>query len=139
MIDNGVSAFFHGHDHQFVHEEIDGIVYQLVPGAGMNDFGFDLYDSSPYVMPGGNLASGGHLRVTVNSNNATVAYVGAGTGQVLYSYTIAAAEPQPLEGDIQPVPGDCDVDGSDLAKLIPNTGQVPLTTFAGNFGKNTCP
>jgi hypothetical protein len=139
MIDNGVSAFFHGHDHQFVHEEIDGIVYQLVPGAGMNDFGFDLYDASTYVIPGGNLASGGHLRVTVTSNNATVAYVGTDTGQDLYSYTIAAAAPQPLEGDIQPVPGDCDVDGRDLAALISDTGKVGLSIFAGNFGKNACP
>jgi len=26
MIDNGVSAFFHGHDHQFAYEVRDGIV-----------------------------------------------------------------------------------------------------------------
>ena len=53
--------------------------------------------------------------------------------------TIAAAAPQPLEGDIQPVPGDCDVDGRDLAVLIGNLGQVQLPIFAGNFGKNACP
>ena len=47
MIDNGVAAYFHGHDHQFVHEEIDGIVYQLVPSPSMNGYGFDLYDNSP--------------------------------------------------------------------------------------------
>ena len=99
MIDNDVSAYFHGHDHQFVHEEIDGIVYQLVPSPGMSGFGFDLYDSSPYVISGGNLADPGHLRVTVSGVETLVEYVqmveggGAGNGDVAYSYTIEPAEP----------------------------------------------
>ena len=32
--DNGVSAYFHGHDHQYVYETRDGIVYQEVPQPG---------------------------------------------------------------------------------------------------------
>ena len=92
MMDNGVSAFFHGHDHQFVHELIDDIHYQECPGAGMSGYGFDLYDDSPYVVSGGNLPSSGHIRVTVSSNQALVEYVRSNenNGAVSHSYTIAA-------------------------------------------------
>jgi hypothetical protein len=96
MINNHVSAFFHGHDHQFVHELRDGIVYQLVPSAGMTGTGFDLYSSSSYVVSGGNLPCAGHIRVTVASSQATVEYVrsaisgdtGVTNGQISHSYTI---------------------------------------------------
>ena len=96
MIANGVSAFFHGHDHQFVHEICDGIVYQEVPSPSMTGYGFDLYDDSPYVVSGGNLPNSGHLRVTVAPDEATVEYVrsdaseGGMNGVVSYSYKIPA-------------------------------------------------
>ena len=145
MLNNGVSAFFHGHDHQFVHEEVDGIVYQLVPSSSMGgDYGFDLYDNSPNVVSGGNLPNGGHLRVTVSSSAATVEYVRSAisgdsvdNGVVSYSYTIDAPEPQ-LYGDIEPEAGDCDVDGRDLAEWVV-IGGIDLSLFADNFGKNACP
>ena len=35
FMDNDVSAYFHGHDHQYVYETRDGIVYQEVPSAGI--------------------------------------------------------------------------------------------------------
>jgi len=97
MVDNNVSAYFHGHDHQFVHEERDGIVYQLAPAAGMDGYGFDLYDASPYVVSGGNLPSAGHLRITVAPDETTVEYVrsavsgdtGVTNGSVDHAYTIA--------------------------------------------------
>jgi hypothetical protein len=46
-----------------------------------------------------------------------------------------------LDGDIQPAAGDCDVDGSDLAAWIGggSPSGMDLTTFAGNYGKSTCP
>jgi hypothetical protein len=31
LVANGVSAFFHGHDHQYAYESRDGVVYQAVP------------------------------------------------------------------------------------------------------------
>ena len=145
MINYGVSAFFHGHDHQFVHEVIDDIIYQLVPSSGMTGTGFNLYAASPYVVTGGNLPSPGHLRVTVSPTQTLVEYVrsavsgdtGVTNGQVSYSYTIDAPEPQ-LYGDIEPDTGDCDVDGRDLAEWIA-TGGINLSLFADNFGKTACP
>jgi lysophospholipase L1-like esterase len=35
--------------------------------------------------------------------------------------------------------GDCDVDGTDLTAFIANPRMLDITTFAGNFGKTTCP
>jgi hypothetical protein len=143
MMTHGVSAFFHGHDHQFVHELIDGIHYQLVPSPGMTGTGFNLYTASSWVVSGGNLPNAGHVRVAITPTLATVDYVrscitgdGCTNGQVAHTYTIAASVPQGLYGDVWP--NDCDVDGSDLAAWI-GTGGVDLALFAGNFGKSTCP
>jgi probable HAF family extracellular repeat protein len=46
------------------------------------------------------------------------------------------ATPVPIPGDF--APGDCDVDGTDLAVLIANPGLLDLSTFAQNFGKKVC-
>ena len=140
LVENGVSAVFHGHDHQFAHEERDGVVYQALPAAGFTGNGFGLYnESDPLTIRV--LPSSGHLRVTVSPSQATVNYVRSGGTGGTYSYTIDAAEPQPLYGDIEPVPGDCDVDGSDLAAWIADgvPGDMDVADFAENFGKNACP
>ena len=51
MVNNGVSAYFHGHDHEYAYEVRDGIVYQEVPSASMDmSYGFGLYsESDPYT------------------------------------------------------------------------------------------
>ena len=43
MVANGVSAFFHGHDHQYGYEKLDGMVYQSVPSAGFTSNFGDLH------------------------------------------------------------------------------------------------
>jgi hypothetical protein len=94
MIDNGVSAYFHGHDHQYVYEKCDGIVYQEVPSPSMTGSGFaGIYtegDHGTYntikMLP-----SPGHLRISVTPSLATVDYISSSStaGTVNYSYTIA--------------------------------------------------
>jgi hypothetical protein len=141
MVKNGVSAYFHGHDHQYVYETRDGIVYQEVPSPSMVGPGFsgiytegDHGDYNTIKM----LPSTGHLRVTITPTQATVDYVRSGGTGGPYQYIIY---PRPyLYGDFGTA--DCDVDGSDLANLIANSamhdeGDVP--TFAENFGKTACP
>jgi phosphodiesterase/alkaline phosphatase D-like protein len=132
MIDNNVSAFFHGHDHQFVHEVRDGIVYQLVPSASMTGYGFDIYDDSNYVVSGGNLPNAGHLRIEVSSNVATVEYVrsaiaadtGVTNGNIAYSYTITP------NASSERVAGDANRDGlvNSTDALIILSHDVGLTT-----------
>ena len=75
MVDNGVSAYFHGHDHQYVYETRDGIVYQEVPSPGMTGPGFSgIYTEGTYADYSTIkiLQNTGHLRITVTPSLATV-------------------------------------------------------------------
>ncbi|MGB8590901.1 MAG: malectin domain-containing carbohydrate-binding protein, partial [Candidatus Acidiferrales bacterium] len=99
LVDNHVTAFFHGHDHEYAHEQRDGIVYQEVPMAAdaTYGYGFDEYTADGvYTLKV--LPNSGHLRVTVDPNNGvTVQYVraslaaaGGTNGGIADSYNIAA-------------------------------------------------
>jgi len=130
MQDYNVSAFFHGHDHQFVHEERDGIVYQLVPAASQGtSLGFNLYQNSPYVVQGGNLSNSGYLRITIDPDMATVEYVkstGNNVGQVQYSYTIDPniTEPTASFGDVD---GNGSVNSTDALILLTYDAGLPVS------------
>lgn len=78
LVENGVSIFFHGHDHLYVMQELEGVVYQEVPQPSNPN-----YNSGPNLAPEGGYESGvilstsGHMRVTVAPEAATVEYVRA--------------------------------------------------------------
>jgi hypothetical protein len=95
LVDNNVTAVFHGHDHEFAYEKRDGVVYQLVPMAADASYGYgfqDYHETDPYTIRV--LPNSGHLRVTVTPSQVTVDYVraflsGGGTnGQVAYTYSM---------------------------------------------------
>lgn len=75
LVGNNVTAFFHGHDHFFAKQELDGVIYQEVPQPATM--------SSPKESPGTEygyvsgvmLESPGHLRITVSPESAMVEYV----------------------------------------------------------------
>ena len=72
LVQSGVSAVFHGHDHFFAHQELDGIVYQLVPQPGHPGEG-GIRDAANYGYLAGDMGPGsGHLRVTVSNARVTV-------------------------------------------------------------------
>ena len=100
LVENHVSAVFHGHDHQYGYEIRDGVVYHAIPAAGIVGNGFNIYnETNPLTIRV--LPSPGHLRVTVSPSSATVEYVSsniATNGQVSHSYTIA-----PFVGSSVPV------------------------------------
>lgn len=73
FVKNGVSIVFHGHDHLFVKEELDGIIYQEVPQPGHPSGG--TRSAEEYGYGGVILGSAGHVRVTVNEKQAKVDYV----------------------------------------------------------------
>ena len=88
MVANGVTAFFHGHDHQYAYEKLDGIVYQAVPSASFST-NFGIYTT------GGNdgktiqaLSSPGHLRVTVGPEETQVDYIRTGETSSAYTYSM---------------------------------------------------
>ena len=76
LVQYGVSVVFHGHDHIYAKQELDGIVYQEVPqpSARNTSSGANIAASYHYVA-GTILSSAGHLRVTVAANRVAAEYV----------------------------------------------------------------
>jgi hypothetical protein len=97
MVETGVSIAFHGHDHFFARQELDGIIDQLVPQPGHRnsrshqavEYGYRTGDFLP---------NSGHVRVRVAEEGVTVGYVRAATpemercgvrnGEVAFRYTL---------------------------------------------------
>lgn len=102
LVKHKVSAVFHGHDHFFAHQELDGILYQLVPQPGHP--GFDrLRSAHEYgYLRGDFLPPSGHVRVRVSKEKAVVEYVraylprneaaGRKNGMVAHTHTIRPAK-----------------------------------------------
>ncbi|MHC4175377.1 MAG: metallophosphoesterase family protein, partial [Planctomycetota bacterium] len=77
MVDNNVTIFFHGHDHFFAKQELDGIIYQLVPQPSHHNF-TKANQAVAYGYESGEiLPNSGHLRVNVRSSEVIVEYVRA--------------------------------------------------------------
>jgi hypothetical protein len=98
LVDNDVSAVFHGHDHVFVKQELDGIIYQELPQPSNSEYNKTSLAADYGYLSGDVLGSSGHLRVDVSPLQVTVDYVRAylkedenisqRNGQVDHQYTI---------------------------------------------------
>jgi hypothetical protein len=97
LVRNHVTIVFHGHDHLFAKQDLDGIVYQGVPQPG--DPRGNTRTAAEYGYNSGTiLGSSGHLRLTVSESKATVEYVRAflpkdeneqrKNGEVAYVYEV---------------------------------------------------
>lgn len=96
-----VSAVFHGHDHLYARQQLDGIIYQEVPqpSAINSNSGPNLAASYGYAS-GVILSSSGYMRVTVSPKSVLVQYVRTWlpadetptqqNGEIDDSYTISA-------------------------------------------------
>lgn len=74
LVKHKVSAVFHGHDHLFVRNERDGVVYQCVPQPG-NPRG-NTRTAAHYGYASGTIhASPGHVRVSVGNNETVVEFI----------------------------------------------------------------
>lgn len=74
MVDNKVTALFHGHDHFYAKQSLDGIIYQLVPQPGTP--GNSVGDAAKYMYTEGTfLPSAGYLRVVVSATKVVVEYL----------------------------------------------------------------
>jgi predicted phosphodiesterase len=73
LVKHGVNVVFHGHDHLFAKEELDGVIYQEVPQPGHASGG--TRSAGEYGYGGVILGSSGHLRVSVEGAAATIDYV----------------------------------------------------------------
>lgn len=105
MVNAGVTFVFHGHDHVFVHQELDGVIYQECPQPVDATYGDGWYANAHYRL-GTKLNNSGHLRVTVRPDYVQVDYVRSVlpkdeplledgnliyNGQVSYSYAVGIA------------------------------------------------
>jgi len=73
---NNVSIVFHGHDHLYAKQDLDGIVYQEVPQPGCPGDGRIPRAAAEYGYAAGMiLGSSGHMRVAVSPENVKADYV----------------------------------------------------------------
>jgi hypothetical protein len=98
LVENHVSVVFHGHDHVFVKQDLDGIVYQEVPQPSIARYNNTHLAADYGYTHGDALSSSGHLRVTVSPDWVIVEYVrayltqdektGQKNGQIDYKYIV---------------------------------------------------
>jgi len=88
LVENEVDIVFHGHDHFFAYQELDGVVYQLVPQPSHP--GEKVTTAEEYGYLSGDIVPGsGYLKVSVSSEEAVVDFIQSGPDEVVYSYSIA--------------------------------------------------
>jgi hypothetical protein len=88
MVDNGVTIFFQGHDHIFVKQELDGVIYQSLPEPA-NPF-YSWENENAYTS-GDKFPNSGHVRVTVSPDGIIVDYIRTyleKPDEVAFSYTV---------------------------------------------------
>ncbi len=142
LVANHVTAFFHGHDHEYAHEQRDGVVYQEVPMAADATYGYGFQEykaDGVYTLTV--LPNSGHLRVTVDPiNGVTVQYVraslaaaGGTNGAIADSYNIPAptTSGSPLVSSLTMNPTTLVGDGSSFSTgTVTLSGPVPSTSSA---------
>ena len=82
MVENGVTAYFHGHDHAYAYEKLDGVVYQECPKPDEASPAETSYlvesaaDGGDHYPNAVKLPASGHMRVTVSpTTGVKVEYV----------------------------------------------------------------
>jgi hypothetical protein len=101
LVANKVTAVFHGHDHLYVDQQLDGIRYQEVPQPSAKNTRNGPMLAAAYHYTQGTIdASAGHLRVTVSPQSVRSEYVrawlpqaatgGKQNGQISQSWTLLA-------------------------------------------------
>ncbi len=77
LTENHVTIFFHGHDHLFVKQDKDCLVYQETPQPSLPNFNYPSQAATYGYLAGQIVGNSGHLRVTVTATGLQVDYVRA--------------------------------------------------------------
>jgi len=103
MAANHVSAFFHGHDHFYGKQQLDGIIYQEVPQPGNPNYRTPGPAADYGYVTGTILPCSGYIKVSVGETSAVVDYIRSYlpsvqnqdrvNGSISDSYTIQAYNP----------------------------------------------
>ncbi len=89
-----VNVVFHGHDHLFAKQELNGIIYQCLSQPGAREQGNSRNGDEYGYVNGKILNAPGYMRVNVKSDNATFEFVGTNVKaasenkKVVYQYII---------------------------------------------------
>lgn len=76
LVKNKVTAVFHGHDHLYAKQTLDGIIYQEVPQpSALNNTNGPMLSLLYHYNSGTIRSSSGHVRVTVSPTGVTSEYV----------------------------------------------------------------
>ena len=126
LVANRVTAWFHGHDHLYAHQSLDGIAYQEVPQPSANNATLGTRASDYGYIQGTLLGGRGYLRVQVAPTGVTVQYIetwlpseekGSTVNRMVadsYSLSPAAAIQAPAIASVA-------TSGSGSAAIAPNT------------------
>jgi len=139
LVNNHVTAFFHGHDHEYAHEQRDGVVYQEVPMAADATYGYGFQEyTADGVYTLKVLPNSGHVRVTVDPiNGVTVQYVraslaaaGGTNGAIADSYNIPvpATSGSPVVSSLALNPTTVVGSGVYSTGTVTLSGPVPSTS-----------
>jgi hypothetical protein len=88
MADNHVTIFFQGHDHIFVKQELDGVIYQTLPEPAHP---FYTYENADAYRSGDKFPNSGRVRVSVSPDGVTVDYIRSfleKPDEIAFSYTV---------------------------------------------------
>jgi hypothetical protein len=88
MADTHVTIFFQGHDHLFVKQELDGVIYQTLPTPADPNYAFD---NAEVYKTGDKFPASGHVRVSVSPDGVTVDYIRSyldKPDEVAFMYTV---------------------------------------------------
>lgn len=137
FVANKVTIFFQGHDHIWVHQQLDGVTYQAL-GSPANP-NYSLFNSDAYAT-GERFPDSGYTRVTVAPTGVKVEYVrtylpgderpGTDTvnGKVAFSYTVGTAAEQSNTPVIATQPRSQAVSaGTPVTFSVSATSALPLT------------
>jgi len=101
MVKNHVNIYFHGHDHFYAKQELDGIIYQEVPQPGNANYKTAQNAANYGYLSGKIIPNSGFLKVTVTDTTAVIDYVRSYlpsvenneriNGGIDFSYTINSA------------------------------------------------
>ena len=75
LVQNKVSIVFHGHDHLYVKQDLDGVVYQESPQPGYPNFNNANSAKDYGYVSGTIMGSPGHLRLSISPDQLQVDYV----------------------------------------------------------------
>ena len=76
LVQAKVSAVFHGHDHVYVKQELNSVVYQEVPQPSARNTNSGASIAASYHYETGTIvSSAGHVRVTVSPSKVDITYV----------------------------------------------------------------